>query len=279
MRLCVKRALFSLLLALAPTSLYADSPPEHRAAEPEAEPVTEENLLASERFWPYHVELTKPWQGAGRKQPLPAGTMGVLIRIEASGLARIDFGRDGLSEVQVGMTDLLERANRIRTGGLRKMAPNFVLAIGPRLVDSAGDSLRPYLVGAVFEQRGFLTVFADPDAEGFGALAKELAPLSKRKGVLTILVPVGEHPDAQLRERLRSVGWTVPFVYDHLADSYVRSLLPEKTPQPAIMLQTNEGRVLFQSGWNADVVPKLSAAIAGEAEPPSPERHREFTEP
>ena len=52
-----------------------------------------------------------------------------------------------------------------------------------------------------------------------------------------------------------------PFVYDHLADSYIRSLLTERTPLPAVMLQTNEGRVLFQSRWNADVVPKLSAAL------------------
>ena len=69
--------------------------------------------------------------------------MGVLIRVEASGLARIDFGRDGLYEVPVGATDLVERANRIRTGELRKMAPNFVLAIGPRLVDSAGAHAAP----------------------------------------------------------------------------------------------------------------------------------------
>jgi hypothetical protein len=27
------------------------------------------------------------------------------------------------------------------------------------------------------------------------------------------------------------------------------------------MLQTNEGRVLFQSGWKADVLPALTAAL------------------
>jgi hypothetical protein len=261
MRLCVKRALFSLLLALVPTSLYADSLPEHRAADPKAEPVTEENLLASERFWPYHVELTKRWQGAGGSQPLPAGTMGVLIRVEASGLARIDFGRDGLYQVPVGATELVEDANRIRRGELRKMAPNFVLSIAPRLVDSAGPTLRPYLAATAAKHRGFLTVFANPDAEGFADLARALAPLSNRAGVLTILLPQGEHPDAKISDKLRSLGWTVPFVYDFLADTYTRSLLAQATPLPAVVLQTDEGRVLFQGAWSADAVQKLRAAL------------------
>ena len=96
---------------------------------------------------------------------MQAGNVGVLIRVEASGVARIDFGRDGLHEVPVAKTDLVERANRIRTGEAEKLAPNFLLAIGPRLVDSAADALRPLPYAAVAEQRGFLCVFADPGAK------------------------------------------------------------------------------------------------------------------
>lgn len=258
----VRRAFLSMLLALAPAALHAQGPAGYRAADPEAPPVTEKNLVASERFWPYHVELTKPWpRPAG--QALEPGDRGVLIRVEDSGSARIDFGRDGLSEVPVAATDLVERANRVRKGELRKMAPNFVLALGPRLVDSSGPALRPYSFDAAHASRGFLAVFADPDAEGFDSLAKALTPLGNRKGVLTLLLPLGEHPDAEVREKLRSLGWTVPFVFDFLAEGYARSLLSEKTPPPAVMLQTSEGRVLFQSGWNANVVPKLTAALDG----------------
>jgi len=259
----LKRAfLSSILLSLAlAAGLHAEDQPQHQAADAQAQAVTGKNLLANERFWPYHVELTKPWQGAGRSQPLPAGSMGVLIRVEASGLARIDFGRDGLDEVPIEATDLVEDANRIREGKLRKLAPNFVIAIGSRLVDSAGPTLRPYPAAAAATQQGFLAVFADPGADDFAALAEALAPLSKREGVLTILFPQGEHPDDKIREKLSSLGWTVPFVYDFLADTYTRSLVDAKVRLPAIVLQTKEGRVLFQGTWSADAAPKLAAAL------------------
>ena len=46
--------------------------PPHRVADPAAPPVTAENLLASDRFWPYHVSLVRPWKPPGRTQPLRA---------------------------------------------------------------------------------------------------------------------------------------------------------------------------------------------------------------
>lgn len=235
--------------------------PEHHAEDPSAAVVTEQNLLASERFWPYQIAATEVLPPVADRQPVQAGNVGVLIRVEASGAARVDFGRDGLHEVPVARTDLVERANRIRTGEAEKLAPNFLLAIGPRLVDSAADSLRPLPYAAVAEQRGFLSVFADPGSKTFAALAAALAPLEKRHGVATILLPQGEHPDARVRERLRSLGWTVPFVYDHLAEAYTRSLLEAEAALPAVMLQTREGRVLFQSRWKAGVASELSAAL------------------
>ena len=115
-------------LALALLIAFAALPASLRAADgayPAA--VTEQNLLASERYWPYHVALTKPFQA------LRPGTTGVLIRVESSSVARIDFGRDGLFEVPVAATDLVARANRVQRGELAKRAPNFVFALGPRL--------------------------------------------------------------------------------------------------------------------------------------------------
>ena len=54
----------------------------------------------------------------------------------------------------------------------------------------------------------------------------------------------------------------VPFaLYDFLAESYTRSLLAEKTPLPALILQPNEGRVLFESRWRAGAVGDLESAL------------------
>jgi hypothetical protein len=258
-----------LSLAMLPDALGAESSdgnvtgglPDHHAEDPAAATVTEQSLLASERFWPYQLAATATLPPAGDRQPVQPGDVGVLIRVEASGVARVDFGRDGLHEVPIARTDLVERANRIRKGELEKLAPNFLLAIGPRLVDSASDALRPLPYAVVAEQRGFLCVFADPGSNTFAALAAALAPLQQRHGVATILLPQGEHPDARVREQLRSLEWTVPFGYDHLAEAYTRSLLQAGTPLPAVMLQSREGRVLFQSSWKAGVASELRAAL------------------
>jgi hypothetical protein len=217
--------------------------------------------MASERFWPHQVAISGSWQPAGRGAPLPAGFPGVLIRVEPYGRARIDFGRDGLYEVPIAETDLVERANRVRRGQLEKRAPNFLYAIGPRLVDSESDPARAFPYPEAAEHRAFLAVFADPAAEDFAALAASLAPLREREGLLTIFFPQGQEPDPAVRERLRSLGWTVPFVYDHLSEAYTATLLPAGMRPPALLLQTEEGRVLFKSPWQAGALAPLTVAL------------------
>jgi hypothetical protein len=241
------------LLTFLCLALFAAAPTATASADAAA--VTAQNLLEHERFWPYHVVLTKP---AGALKP---GTIGVLIRLETNETARIDFGRDGLHEVLVAATDLVERANRVRRGELHKKAPNFVLAVAPRLVDTSSATPVQYSFERAGRQRGFLAVFADPGGADFQELAQALEPLAKREGLLTILFPQGGHPDPAVFEKLRGTGWNVPFVYSHLTEPYTRSLLPEDAPRPALMLQTPEGRVLFQSGWRVGAVTELRAAI------------------
>ncbi len=244
-----------------PLSPPAPALPPHDALDAKAAAITEENLLASERFWPYYVALQTPWQPPGAERTLPRGSAGVLVRVEEAGLARVDFGRDGRYEVPIARTDLLDRANQVRVGEAEKLAPNFVMALGPRLVDSASASPRPLPFRQMAAHARFLCVFADPSDSKFKKLAASLAPLQEREDLLTILFPRGEHPDFKMRLTLRSLKWTVPFVYDHLSESYSRMLLSEDPPPVTILLQTGEGRVLFQREWRSDTASSLSSAI------------------
>src|SRR5262245_56510981 len=254
------------LLALAAVVL---SPPRGGAEAAElpapaaAPPVTPENLLASESYWPYQVALVVPVKldPAGGKKPLAAGLRGVLIRVEESGQARIDFGRDGQHVVPVGATDLLERANRIRRGDDTKIAPNFALAIGTKLIEPGTEQPKPLGLLAAMQRPGFLCVFADPGAEGFAGIAATLAPLKDRREVLTILFPRGGESDTKLVEQLRSLGWPVPFVQGFLTEAYSRTLLPDGTPLPFVLLLTNEGRLILQGRWTARIVEELRSAI------------------
>jgi len=235
----------ALGLVLLPAVLRAAETLHYRAADSSAPAVTEKNLIASERFWPYHVALERPWPVSGGRE-LPAGWQGVLIRVEPGGVARIDFGSDGLIELPVGATDLVQRAERIRRGELDKMAPNFVLAIGPRLLDAASQTPRTFGIEAALARPGFLAVF------DVTAAAIMMIP---------VLFPLGRHPDRDVRERLRALDWTPAYVFDHLADGYTTSLVDEGVALPALQLETNEGRVLFEASWNPDVVPGLTAAL------------------
>jgi hypothetical protein len=267
----VQRRLRSFALCFAivasPLAVHAQSPgselPVHVAKDASAPEVNAANLLANERFWPYQVALAKAWKPAGSAEALAAGAVGVLIRVEASGEARVDFGRDGLFDVPVAATDLVARANQVRLGTLEKMAPNFVLAIGPRLIDAASEEPRPVRAEDFSKPRAFLCVFADPTADGFDAIAKSLAPLRDRAGLMTVFFPQGMHPDPQVREKLRAREWPVPFVHDHLADAYTPSLLAD-TPPPALLLVTNEGRALLRAPWSpervAEIAPLLDAS-------------------
>lgn len=258
-----------LLLSVLPASLQAQPTdpsaagalPAYQSKDATAAEVTAKNLLASDRFWPYQVAVTQPIAAGEKNKALEAGAVGVLIRIESDGVARIDFGRDGLHWIPVAKTDLVERANRVRRGELEKIAPNFVLAIGPRLVDAASATLQPLPFPDVAAGLGMLSVFADPGAKDFSALAMSLAPLSERAGLFTILFPQGQHPDAGVRDQLRALQWPVPFVYDHLAEAYTKSLIDPGAVLPVVLLQTRDGKVLYQSSGRAIDVAELGAAI------------------
>jgi hypothetical protein len=233
--------------------------PEHHAADPGAPVVTDRNVLASERFWPYHVALVRPRRLGNLA--LPAGAAGVLIRVEAPETARIDFGRDGLHLVPVADTDLLERANLIRLGKFEKDAPNFLFDIGPRLLDSASEAPRPAPYEALASGQVLLCVFADPAGKGFPELVRALAPATRRRGAATILFPQGGHSDAQVHETLRTLEFQALYLYGHLSEPYTRSLLADSTAPPALLLVTPDGRVLFQRRWRTGVASELRRAL------------------
>ena len=207
------------------------------------------------------MALVEAWTPPDKQTPLPVGTRGVLIRVEPAGLARVDFGRDGLHVVPIGKTDLVAQAERVRRGELLKTAPNFALAIGPRLLDPGATRAAPVDFAKTSQRPGFLAVFADPRAEGFAALAKALAPLRGQRGVETILFPQGDRTDAQVADQLRSLDFRVPFVMGHMSEAYTRTLLPEGALLPAVTLQTNEGRLLYQSRWSPEATPALATVL------------------
>jgi hypothetical protein len=256
------RLLLALLVASFPglgrSQPYVE-PPVYDAADPSAPAVTAETVIESDRFWPYQITLTRPFAPPRRAEALAAGSRGTLVHVERRGVARIDFGRDGKYEVPIDHTNLIERADRIRLGQEPKPAPNFVQVVGTRLVDPEPEPIRPVPRERVFEARGFLAVYAAPD--DLARLARALAPLHGRRGVWTVLFPLGRIPDPGLAARLRELDWRVPFLRDELADAYAASRLPEGTPVPWLVLQTPDARPVLRGAWSDEVAASLAEAI------------------
>jgi hypothetical protein len=253
-------------LAVALPARAADAPiaddvmPDHRVADPTAPAIDSGNLLASERFWPYTIDLREAWKPSIGKAAVPAGTRGVLIRVESAKHARVDFGRHGVFEVPIAETDLLERADQIRLGRAPKPLPNFVEAIGPRLVSSTADPMRPLPIGTVYPHDGFLCVFADPNTPAMRELARAIAPLA-RPDVMPIFFPQGRPSDAAVWEKLRALDWKPAFVLQHLSEPYTRTLLGDGVAPPAILLVSREGRLLSQEPWSASAPSRIARAI------------------
>ncbi len=219
-----------------------------------------------DRYWPYRVALRRAQTGP--RGEIRAGSVGVLIRVEAQ-QARIDFGRDGLTTVAVDETDLVERARRVRDGRDIKMAPNFALAIGTKLVDSSEPVLRPLGLEAARRADVFLCVFADARGPAFARYAREFRRIHDRPRVATLLFPQGDAGDPEIRTRLRALDAALPFVFSHLSAPYTRSLVGRDPPPLRFLLQSAEGRVLLGGVWGGESAAHVEQILTARRSSPS----------
>lgn len=228
----------------------ASSSVASKPAVPGAEVViTQANVHQNEAFWPAVVALTTEWRPAGETKPLQAQWRGNLIRVEADGRVRIDFGRHGSHEVPIDHTNLVERANEVREGTRTKLAQNFVLLVGTRLVDSSSQELRAHKTGEIAGARAYLCIFADPRAEDFPVFAREIAALEGINGVRTVFFPqsVTREDLGFVHQLLGKLFWQVPFMYPRMSESYTLSLIDEIPERPQALLVSPEGRLIHRA--------------------------------
>lgn len=250
--------------AAAPTDDIFALDPTFDATAPEAPAVTTDSLLANERFWPYHVALTETIIGTSLSTgtTVPAKRRGVLIRVDPDGAhVRIDFGRDGRATVPVAQTDIVARANGVRTGAMDKDASNIVFMFAPRLVDPSQDQLMPYRYPHEAGKDYMLMVFADPTDLAFDAQVAQFRSLAQHPEIMTILFPQAQLHDREVRQILRDYDWQVPYLYDHLSEYYTPSLLPDGLEAPAVLLLSVEGRLHFAGSIETGTREKLDVVL------------------
>ncbi len=232
----------------------------YEVADPSAPPITAENLLENDAFWPFHAALVRDWTPPGSSQPLPR-VLGALIRVSSRETLRVDFGRFGLHEMPIAATDVVEQANRVRRGELTKMAPNLVLTIGNKLLDTRSEVASNYYIMRDTRIEAILCVFADPSDEDFPSVAEALRGFERRGDVITVVFPQSRWKDSGVWRRLRELDWKVPFVIRRFSRPYRRSIAGEETPLPHVMLLTRDGRVLHRGPVAPDVAASIEKAL------------------
>ncbi len=214
------------------------------AADENAEPVTLENLPRSERFWPHQIQLVEDWRPEGFEGDFGWG-MGVVIEVDDARRVRVDFSRFGKHWIPAHVTDIVERANRIRLGESAKFKPNLVLALGNRLLDPTGRTLAESSVD-LLDQNAFVLVFADPRAASFPELVATLSPLFGRAGLHCVLLPQGGHPDFHVWKAAHDAGWQGSFLLDRFSPAYSEGFLDDPERLPWIEVRSPEGRRVWQ---------------------------------
>lgn len=251
----VRSLLFSLFCLAGLFAVHADA----RAAA--SQKIDATNLYHHESHWPTHVRLTGPIPRGEGQADVPAGRVGVLVRVEPDGQVRLDLGRDGRHVVPIERTDVLEGANAAARGASYKLGPNLTLAIASKLVDPSKPGPATFPYRAQKDLRGALCVFADPNDEDFEALARSLAPLHRREGVTMVLFPETDQADRVTADRLRALDWTIPFVFNAHAESLRRSFVAESSELPWVQLMTNEGRLIAEGPFDPALRARLEQAI------------------
>ncbi len=214
--------------------------------------VTASNLFVSERFWPYRVKLSRPWT-TPEGRTLKKGTPGVMIRLVDASTARIDFAGLGIHEVPVESTNAVETARLVASGKRHKFGPNVIAALGARVLVSDDPAPRPAGPQS-YGSRLVLSVFADPREPGFEALARRVAATElPAKEVLTVFVPQGDGSPLEVNEQLQEAGWSVRFLRPGVfSESFTQGMLREPLSPPALLLTTDEGRVVWEERWQGD---------------------------
>lgn len=230
-----------------------------------AEEITRANLFDHESDWPYRVALSRSWKPAGHDGDFGwgEGTLGVLTRFDEVRGVKIDFGRFGVHWVPIDATDVVARANQIRTGELEKLAPNLAVALNHRLLDPTERTLREarddlFLV----PKDDYILVFADPAEASFAKVALATRRWAALPNAIVVLIALNERPDAHVYKFCYDAGFRGTFLMATYAAPNASAYLEPGAKPPVVQLRTAEGRVRFEAPWTpnlAETIERLAS--------------------
>ncbi len=230
--------------------------------------LTESALYDNSALWPPRAALTVDYTSSDADDPrtIPSRREAVLIRLEPDEPihALLDFGRLGLHSVPLTQTDILERAEKIASGGMEKQTPNWTMMLGrgfSKLHPAPFQGGTNVPLTDLKDVEHFLIVYLDADPEAMRATAELLdqhAEALKEASTLPVIFGTGEFPyigEPAYMKTLRENGMEKQkFIVPHVSVPYARSMDHSIPGSPAIVLVDAEGKTLYEPGSEATTI-------------------------
>lgn len=216
--------------------------------------VAEESAYYSDsEYWPQYVELKQRLEISGSF--LRADRKAVLIRLIDESVGLVDFGRQGVHEIPLEVTDFAERFDDLRYGRAFKRLPNVFEMLGPRMLKEAQGELETLkFVGddavETFRFTGVLFVYLPADLE-FPANSKsefsEVMSIASGAEIAVLVIPQAPISQTTLKENLLGKGLeNFYLLYDFVVSGYIDSLVHRPNEQFLCVLTDPDGKVIFR---------------------------------
>lgn len=203
--------LFFLLIIL---SLSANSSEVQPARSVDS--VSLEEFLDDSELWSFHVKVDP--ERIAPELRMAASFPAILLRVEG-GKALVDFGRDGVHQIPIEHTNLLEAAVRIKSGEAELDLPNFTrytTNIFIRRNDKG--NYRPYAIDLYASTPHYMIVYGDArlvEDEAIYEGVERLFETVVSKGGLGLTMPTSHSFYAPAMAK--GVDWMMPFAHSRIA--------------------------------------------------------------
>jgi hypothetical protein len=237
--------------------------------------LTDAAVYEDSALWPPRAELTRDFTSADTEAPrtIPSGREAILIRLEPGEPvhAVLDFGRLGLHRVPLAHTDIIDRAQEIAAGEVKKETPNWTMMIGrafSRHKPEAGQGGIKVPFAEVEAFRYFLVAYLDggPEANrAVAALLEEHQDAFQAAAVAPIIFGMGDFPyigELTYIETLREHGLDQQFfMAPHVSVPYANAMAHSYPSLPAIALVDAEGKTLYEPGSESVSLEAMFGAV------------------
>ena len=79
--------------------------------------------------------------------------------------------------------------------------------------------------------------------------------------MLIVLFPQGAHDNERVLARCEEVGWASPFLYSLYVRGFTAAYFGDDAESPSLILQTPNGRLIYETAWRAGALTDLSNAV------------------